>query len=35
MNMNVPIFEVDARNRKDIKFLLLSLLATLDPGLKR
>jgi len=35
MNMKVPIFEVDARNRKDIKFLLLSLLATLDPGLKR
>ena len=35
MNMSVPIFEVDARSRKDVKQLLLSLLATLDPGLKR
>lgn len=35
LNMNVPIFEVDARERKDIKMLLLGLLASLDPGLKR
>jgi hypothetical protein len=35
LNMNVPIFEVDARERKDIKTLLLGLLASLDPGLKR
>ena len=35
LNMNVPIFEVDARERKDVKMLLLGLLASLDPGLKR
>ncbi|HED33965.1 MAG TPA: GTP-binding protein [Gammaproteobacteria bacterium] len=32
LNFNVPVFEVDARERKDIKILLLSLLAVLDPG---
>ncbi len=35
LKMNVPIFEVDARERKDVKTLLLGLLASLDPGLKR
>jgi len=32
LNYNVPIFEVDARNKQDIKILLISLLAVLDPG---
>jgi len=35
LKINVPIFEVDARERKDIKTLLLGLLSVLDPGLKR
>lgn len=35
LNKRVPIFEVDARNRNDIKTLLLALLAVLDPGLRR
>jgi len=35
MGINVPIFEVDARERKDIKTLLIGLLAVLDPGLRR
>lgn len=35
LKMNVPIFEVDARERKDIKILLQGLLSVLDPGLKR
>jgi signal recognition particle receptor subunit beta len=33
--LNVPIFEVDARERKDVKVLLTALLATLDPGVHR
>jgi len=32
LNHNVPVFEVDARNKQDIKILLMSLLAVLDPG---
>jgi len=32
LGFNIPIFEVDARDRQDIKILLLSLLAVLDPG---
>lgn len=35
MNLNVPVFEVDARERGDIKALLLALLAMLDPGVRR
>ena len=35
MGLRVPIFEVDARQRKDVKALLLALLAILDPGLQR
>jgi len=35
LKMNVPIFEVDARERKDVKTLLLALLSVLDPGLNR
>jgi len=35
LKINAPIFEVDARERTDVKLLLLGLLALLDPGLKR
>lgn len=35
LGVKVPIFEVDARSRQDIKTLMISLLAVLDPGLKR
>ena len=35
LGLQVPIFEVDARSRQDIKVLLMALLAVLDPGLKR
>jgi len=35
LNVSVPIFEVDARSRQDVKVLMLALLAVLDPGLKR
>jgi hypothetical protein len=35
LGVKVPIFEVDARSRQDVKLLLLALLAVLDPGLKR
>lgn len=31
---NVPLYEVDARDRKHVKILLLSLLAVLDPGIR-
>lgn len=33
LNFNVPVFEVDARKKQDIKILLVSLLAELDPGI--
>jgi len=35
LNLNVPVFEVDARERSDVKVLLLALLAALDPGVRR
>lgn len=35
IGMKPPIFEVDARQREDVKTMLLALLAMLDPGLKR
>lgn len=35
MDLNVPVFEVDARQREDVKRLLLALLAVLDPSAKR
>lgn len=35
MGLNVPVFQVDARQREDVKVMLLSLLALLDPGLQR
>lgn len=31
LNMNVPIFEVDARERKDVVYLVQTLLYCLDP----
>lgn len=34
-DINVPVFEVDARERKDVKVLLTALLASLDPGVRR
>lgn len=33
--LNVPVFEVDARERADVKQLLLALLANLDPDIRR
>jgi len=33
--MKPPLFEVDPRQRADVKMLLLALLAMLDPGLRR
>lgn len=35
MGMKVPVFEVDARRRDDVKIMLLALLAQLDPGIHR
>lgn len=32
LNCNVPIFEVDARQKKDVSLLVQSLLHSLDPG---
>jgi uncharacterized protein len=33
--MQAPVFEIDSRERSDIKVLLLALLTMLDPSLKR
>lgn len=35
LGLKAPVFEVDARRREDVKFLLLALLATLDPSVQR
>jgi signal recognition particle receptor subunit beta len=35
LKLSVPVFEVDARERGDVKILLLALLAALDPGVRR
>jgi signal recognition particle receptor subunit beta len=35
LGLNVPVFEVDARERADVKPLLLALLANLDPDIRR
>jgi len=35
MGMKPPLFEVDPRQREDVKTMLLALLAMLDPGLRR
>ena len=34
LGLNVPIFEVDARQRKDVSVLLRALLYSIDPGLQ-
>jgi len=33
MDLNPPVFEVDARNKRDLSLLLQALLYSLDPGL--
>ncbi len=35
LGIKAPVFEVDARERSDIKVMLLALLSVLDPNLKR
>jgi signal recognition particle receptor subunit beta len=35
LGLKVPIFEVDARKREDVKVLLMALLTSLDPGVRR
>jgi uncharacterized protein len=35
MKLNVPVFEVDGRQREDVKLMLLALLALLDPATNR
>jgi len=35
LGMKPPLFEVDSRQREDVKTMLLALLAMLDPGLRR
>jgi hypothetical protein len=35
MGMKPPLFEVDPRQREDVKLMLLALLSMLDPGLRR
>ncbi len=35
LGIKAPVFEVDARERKDVKTLMMGLLAMLDPGARR
>ncbi len=35
LNIKAPVFEVDARERADVKVMLISLLSLLDPGIRR
>jgi signal recognition particle receptor subunit beta len=35
LGFKVPLFEIDPRERRDVKVLLLALLAMLDPGVQR
>jgi len=35
MGLNVPVFEVDARSRADVRQLLLARLSQLDPSVRR
>ncbi len=35
LSINAPIFEVDPRNKADIKVMLMTLLMLLDPGARR
>lgn len=32
-NLNPPVFDVDARSKKDVSLLMQALLYSLDPGL--
>lgn len=34
-NLNIPVFEVDGRQREDVKLLLMALLSLLDPTTSR
>lgn len=35
LGINAPVFEVDARSRKDVQALLMGLLTMLEPGVRR
>jgi signal recognition particle receptor subunit beta len=35
LGIKVPVFEVDPREREDVKTLMLGMVAMLDPGLRR
>jgi hypothetical protein len=35
LGVKAPVFEVDARDRDDIKLMMISLLSLLDPGMRR
>jgi signal recognition particle receptor subunit beta len=35
LKLNIPVFEVDGRERQDVKQMLLALLALLDPSTSR
>lgn len=35
LGINPPVFEVDARNKRDVSLLLQALLYSLDPGLRQ
>jgi len=35
LGIKAPVFEVDARDREDVKLMMISLLSLLDPGLRR
>lgn len=35
LGIKAPVFEVDAREREDVKTLMMGLLAMLDPGVRR
>jgi len=35
LGVKAPVFEVDARDRDDIKLMMISLLSLLDPGVRR
>ncbi|MFO7594094.1 MAG: ATP/GTP-binding protein [Pseudomonadota bacterium] len=35
LGIKAPVFEVDAREKEDVKMLMQGLLAVLDPGVKR
>jgi hypothetical protein len=35
LGVKAPVFEVDARDREDVKLMMISLLSLLDPGVRR